>query len=232
MAQQLSGTLSNFVIRVRRYLNEDTAAKSRWTDEFLKHLFNTQYRLRCAELQMAHEGYFTIVATRDIVANQNRYAWPANFQRLFKMEVVREDGRRVPIQREERHYHVLQIPNSGGDEWLPNYRPVGSGFMLEPASNVDITNGLRIEYTGIPVELTDDGDTLHSDFPGILDELLVLDTVVVAMDAERYLESAPGQLDSIQRQRAEWQVKWERFIDSRMVARQKVTPFVTHYLDS
>jgi hypothetical protein len=232
MAQQLSGTLNNFITRVRRYLNEDTATKSRWDDDFLKHLFNTQYRLRCAELYMAHEGYFTIVATRDVVANQNRYAWPSGFQRLLKMELVREDGRRVPIQRQERHYHVLQIPNSGGDEWLPDYRPVGSGFMLEPASNVAVTNGLRLEYAGVPEELTDDGDTLHSDFPAMLDEILVLDTVMVAMDAERFLESNPGQVDSIQRQRMEWQVKWERFIDGRMVSRQQVTPFATHYSDA
>ena len=232
MAAQLTGTFSNFLIRVRRYLNEDTASKSRWSQEFLKHLFNTQYRVRSAELEMAHEGYFTIVATRDIVANQNRYAWPSSFQRLFKMEIVRADGRRVPIQREERHFASLNTPSAGGDEWLPDYRPVGSGFMLEPASTQSITNGLRIEYTGIPEELIDDGDTLHSDFPAMLDEILVLDTVVVAMDAERYLESSPGQMDSVQRQRMEWQVKWERFIDGRMVSTQKVIPFIPSYLDA
>lgn len=230
MAEQLSGTLNNFIIRIRRYLNEDDEDKSRWSNDFLKQMFNSQYRKRAAELQMAHEGYFTIVATRDILANQNRYAWPSGFMRLFKMELVRADGRRVPIQREERHYSVLQFPNSGGDEWLPNYRPVGSGFMLEPASNAAIPNGLRLEYTGIPTELTADGDTLHSDFPSILDELLVLDTVVIAFDAEGIQED--GQVRTILRQRVEWQANWERFIDGRMVARQKVTPFVTHYQDA
>ncbi len=227
---ELTGTFSNFIVRIRRYLNEDDSTKSRWSDPFIKQMFNSQYRKRCTELYMAHEGYFTIVVTRDIVANQNRYAWPSSFQRLFKMEIVREDGRRVPIQREERHYSVLQFPNSGGDEWIPTYRPVGSGFMLEPASNTEILNGLRMEYAGIPDELTADGDTLHSDFPGILDEILVLDTTVVALDAEKLLEYGPGA--AIQRQRAEWQADWDRFIDSRMVSTQKIIPFITHYQDS
>ncbi len=230
MAAVLTGTFANFIIRVRNYLNEDVAAKSRWTDPFLKQLFNTQYRKRCAELYMAHEGYFTVVATRDIVANQNRYAWPQSFSRLLKMEIVREDGRRVPVQRDERHYGVLQFPNSGGEEWLPTYRPVGSGFMLEPASNQDILSGLRLEYTGIPEELTADGDSLHSDFPGILDEILVLDTVVVALDAEKMLEL--GTAAAIQRQRVEWQLYFERFIDGRMVSVNRIVPWVGAYNDA
>jgi hypothetical protein len=230
MAQQLSGTLTNFITRIRRYLAEDDSNKSRWDNDFIKQIFNSQYRKRCTQLQMAHEGYFTIVATRDIIANQNRYAWPSQFMRLFKMELVREDGRRVPIQREERHFSVLSFPNSGGDEWLPTYRPVGSGFMLEPASITDIANGLRLEYTGVPTELTANGDTLHSDFPSILDELLVLDTVVAAFDAEGMQED--GQVRTILRQRAEWQFEWDRYIDGRMVSRQKVIPFAVHYNDS
>lgn len=230
MAQQLTGTLANFIVRVRRYLNEENADKSRWTDNFIKQLINSQYRKRCAELEMAHEGYFTIIATRDVVANQNRYAWPTGFMRLFKMEVVRSDGRRIPIQREERHFNVLHVPNSGGDNWVPNYRPVGSGFMLEPASNESITDGLRLEYTGIPEELTADGDSLHSDFPTILDELLVLDAVIAALDAEGIQED--GQVRTILRQKAEWENQWSRYIDGRMVARQKVTPFAVHYSDA
>ena len=230
MAEQLTGTLSNYITRVRRYVNEEDSTKSRWSDDFLKQIFNTQYRKRCAELEMAYEGYFTIVATRDVVADQNRYAWPTGFMRLFKMEVVRQDGTRVPLQREERHYASLSSPSSGGESWLPNYRPIGSGFMLEPASNVAVTNGLRLEYTGLPVELTANGDSLHSDFPTILDELLVIDSVVAAFDAEGIQED--GQVRTILRQRQEWQVYWERYIDGRMVSRQKVTPFVAHYGDS
>lgn len=230
MPQQLSGTLSNFLIRTRRWLNENDEDKSRWTDDFLKHLFNAQYRLRCGELHMCHEGYFSIVVTRDIIANQNRYAWPSGFSRLLKMEIVRESGRRIPVQREERHYAALDVPNLGGEDWLPNYRPVGSGFMLEPASNQDITNGLRIEYNGVPEELTADGDSLHSDFPTLLDELLVLDTVVAALDAEGLQET--GQFVTVLRQRKEWEVRWERYIDGRMVSRQKVIPFNPHYHDA
>ena len=230
MAQELNGTFEQYLIRVRRYLNESDTTKSRWTDAFLQQLFNSQYRLRCTELHMAYEGYFTLIATRDVVADQNRYAWPSGFMRSTKIEVVRSDGRRVPLQREERHYNVLNIPSSGGDDWLPTYRAVGSGFVLEPASNADITGGLHIEYLGVPEELTADGDNLHSDFPAIFDELLVLDTAVVANDAEGFHES--GSVDMLVRQRLEWIEKWERYIDGRMVSRQKITPFVAHYNDA
>ena len=228
--QQLSGTLSNFIIRIRRYLNESDTTKSRWTDDFLKQLFNSQYRLRCTELHMAHEGYFTLIATRNIIADQNRYAWPTGFMRLTKMEVVRSDGRRVPIQREERHYTVLNIPQSGGDDWLPTYRSIGSGFVLEPASISSIVGGLHIEYNGVPEELTANVDSLHSDFPIIFDELLVIDTAIVAMDSQRFHET--GAVDMLTRQRLEWNERWERYIDGRMVSRQKVTPFITHYNDA
>jgi hypothetical protein len=41
-----------------------------------------------------------------------------------------------------------------------------------------------------------------------------------------------GQIRTLLRQKAEWQMQWERYIDGRMVARQKVTPFAAHYADS
>ena len=173
MANQLTGTLSNFVVRVRRWVRETVESKSQWTDDFVKEVFNANYRKRSAELIMAHEGFFTIIGTRDLESDQARYAWPSGFQRLLKMELVRTDGRSVPIQRWERHYHVNPTANSGGDDYLPNYRPVGSGFLLEPAPSQAVTNGLRLEWNGVPPELTDDGDTLHSDFPSMLDEIFL-----------------------------------------------------------
>lgn len=227
---QLSGTLANYIIRVRRYLNEDDSSVSRWTDDFLKQLFNSQYRKRCAELFMSHEGYFTLIAERSVVANQSRYTWPDGFSRLLRLEIVRTDGRRVPIQRNERQYAVLPATNDGGDSWTPTYRPVGSGFLLEPTPAQDITDGLRMEYTGVPEELTADADRLHTDFPGFIDELVVLDTVVAAMDAEGLQET--GQIQTILRQREEWQVRWERFIDGRMVSGQGIVPWIPHYLDA
>ncbi len=53
-----SDTLSNYVKRVRRYLAEPKPERSRWTDDFLKQLFNSAYRRRVAQLIMAAEGAF------------------------------------------------------------------------------------------------------------------------------------------------------------------------------
>ncbi len=230
MAQQLTGTLSNFISRTRTWARETNADISQWTDPFVKEVFNAQYRKRSAELIMAHEGFFTIVGTRDIIGNQSRYAWPAGFQRLLKLELVRIDGRTIPIQRWERHFSVNPVANTGGDSYLPSYRPIGSGFVLEPAPLETVTNGLRMEWNGVPSELTADGDSLHSDFPTILDEILVLDTVVALFDQEGVQES--GQVRTILRLRMEWEERWDRFIDGRMVSTQSVTPFMAHYHDA
>jgi hypothetical protein len=230
MPAQLTNTLSQYVIRIRRYLRETIASISHWDDDFLKQVFNTSYRKRCGDLIMAHEGFFTIIGTRDLVANQGRYAWPTGFSRLLKLEIVRSDGRRVPVQRDERHFAVADIANVGGDQYVPTYRPVGSGFVLEPPPSEGVTNGLQLEWNGVPEELTADGDALHSDFPVLYDELLVLDTAISLFDSEGMQES--GQMRTLLRLRQEWEQQWEQFIQNRMISIQKVVPFITHFNDA
>lgn len=230
MAAQLTGTLSNFIVRIRRYIGEEDATKSFWSDDLIKQVFNAVYRRRCAELVMAFEGYFTVVATRDSVIDQERYAWPTGFERLLKLELVRADGRTVPIQRHERHYGAKNAPSGSGDSYMPSYRSIGSGFVLEPAPVAGVAGQIRMEYVSTPVELTEDNDELHSDFPTMLDELLVIDTAVTLYDQEQAQEE--GRMRSLLRARAEWDLTWERFIDNRMISSNKVTPFVTHYTDA
>lgn len=230
MANQLTGTLGNFITRIRRYVGEETAAKSFWDDDLIKQVFNSQYRKRCGELIMAYEGYFTIVGTRDTVTDQGRYAWPTGFERLMKMELVRNDGKTVPIQRAERHFHANQPPINSGDSYFPSYRAIGSGFVLEPAPTEGVKGQIRMEYVGTPVELTADNDQLNSDFPSIYDELIVLDSAVALFDQEQAQEE--GRMRSLLRQRAEWEMQFERFIDNRMISSNKVTPFPTHYKDA
>jgi hypothetical protein len=87
-----------------------------------------------------------------------------------------------------------------------------------------------MEYVQTPVELTADNDSLHSDFPTMLDELLVLDTAVSLFDQEQSQEE--GRVRSLIRQRAEWELTWERFIDNRMISSNKVTPFAPHYTNA
>ena len=230
MAAQLSGTLANFIVRIRRYIGEEDATKSFWSDDLIKQVFNATYRKRCAELVMAFEGYFTVVATRDTVSDQERYAWPTGFERLLKLELVRSDGRTVPIQRQERHYASKTAPSGEGDSYQPSYRSIGSGFVLEPAPITGTAGQIRMEYVNTPVELTADDDELHSDFPTMLDELLVIDTAVTLYDQEQAQEE--GRMRSLLRARAEWDMTWERFIDNRMISSNKVTPFLTHYTDA
>lgn len=214
----------------RRYLKESNAATSFWTSDFFKQLFNAQYFRRCAQLIMAYEGWFTNVATRDLVAQKDRYAFPSGFQRLRKLELVRTDGRTVPIERFERHEQINPNEGAESDQYRPNFRPLGNGFVLEPKTTATVTNGLRIEYEGLPAKLEAGGDVVHPSFPGLFEELLILDTVVAAFDAEGQQEA--GLVRSIQRLRQEWEWDFDRFIDNRIVTKQQITPFVPHYHDS
>lgn len=228
--QQLKNTLESMLTRVRRYLKQEDASKSQWTDPFLKQLINVWWRLRAAECVQAHEGYFTYIGVRDLEADKGRYNWPAGMTRLLRMELVRTDERRVPVQRWERRMNTLQPGNQGGDEYLPTYRPVGSGFVLEPVPTQDVSGGLHLEWNGVPVELTDDGDALPSDWPEEFTELIILDAVVAAFDQEGMQES--GQRLSLAGQRLEMADRFAQYIQSRMISRPSVEPWVAHYQDA
>ena len=219
--------LGAYITRVRRWLHETDPTKSFWDDQFLKDLFNAAYRRRAAQLTMAYEGAFVERATRDIVKDQDRYDWPNGFERLIKLELVHTSGRTIPIQRFERHEEINYITTATGDMYNPTYRPIGGGFILEPTPRETITGGLRIEYISTPPVLTADSDELHKDFPRSFSELLVLDTAVNALDSENLLES--GVTKTILRQRTELEIDFMRYIDNRLVSKQRIQPFVPHY---
>lgn len=227
---QLGRNVGQLIVRVRRYIRQPDASKSNWEDTFIRQILNSQYRLRCTELHLAHEGHFQNVAFRNLEASKARYEWPPGFTRLLKLELVRTDGRTSPLRRYERHYETLDPHGPETDVYYPTFRPLSGGFVLEPAPLTAVANGIRMEYNGIPAEITDDGDTLHADFPEIFDELIILDTVVGLMHAEQLQEA--GLQRTFQTWRQEWQFKWERYIDSRITALQGIVPFSPHYRDS
>lgn len=227
----LTDNLGGYRSRVRRWLHELTPTKSFWSDTFIDQQLNVAYRRRCAHLVASFEGFFTNVGTRDLIAEQERYAWPPGFERLLKMEVVRSDGTTVPIERDERHYMAKFTSGSGNrDIYRPNYRPIGGGFVLEPAPEQAVSEGLRIEYFGLPAELTNNGDSWHVDFPRSMDELIILDAVVACLDSENLMET--GMPRTVLRLRSEWEIDWERYIDGRMVSTNKIKPFAPHYGDA
>jgi len=102
----------------------------------------------------------------------------------------------------------------------------GNGFVLEPTPTITVTNGMQLEWAGVPALLSASGDTCHPSFPEIFEELLVIDTVVNAFDAEGVQES--GLVRSLLRQRAEMEENFERFIELRTIARQEIQPFIVY----
>ena len=217
--------------RVRRWLHELNDDTSFWGNTFIDQMINVSYRRRCGQLVEAFEGFFTNVATRDIVADQARYAWPPGLERCLKMEIVRTDGATVPLQRFERHYAANFTNNAAdGDVYNPTFRPISGGFVFEPTPSSAVTNGIRMEYFGLPTLMQNDGDSMHADFPRTLDELVVLDAVVACMDSENLQEG--GTARSAGRMRAEFELDWERYIDNRVIGTNKIMPFAPHYTDA
>jgi len=212
------------ITRVRRYLRESDASISYWTDPFLRQLLNAAYRRRCSQLIMAFEGYFTLIATRDLESGKSTYGFPSGTLRCLKLELVRSDGTRTPIERNER-IEVGVAPSSStgaGDAYYPTYRPISNGFILEPTPVQDVTNGIRIEYSGVPAYMSNDSDSPHIAFPETFDELLVMDTTIAALEAQRMHEVGPGA--AITEMRSDWEIDWYRFIEQRIVARERVQP--------
>jgi len=228
----ITDNLSGYKDRVRRWVHELSPTNSFWSETFITQQLNVNYRRRCAQLTMAHEGYFVNVATRDITADQERYAWPPGFERILKMELIRSDNTRVIVQRNERHFqpNPANTVAQGRDNYYPTYRPVSGGFVLEPTPGTSVTDGLRIEYGGLPAALDADGDSWHVDFPRSLDELVILDTVVACLDSENLLET--GSIRTVARMRQEFELDWERYIDGRIEGPNMIEPFNPHYSDA
>ena len=88
---------------------------------------------------------------------------------------------------------------------------------------------LVLEYAGVPTDLVT-GASLSVEFPKIYEELLVLDTAIAAMAAEGILEG--GQVRALLRERVEFEEGFERFVNQRMVSRQRIEPFIPHYQDA
>lgn len=100
-------------------------------------------------------------------------------------------------------------------------------FEVPYATIPSNTNYLKIEYYGTPELLEFDTDTLHPDFPVSFDELLVVSTVVTAMRAESMLENGPPR--ALSEELLKMEEQWLRYIDNRVVAKQRIQPFVGPY---
>lgn len=211
--------------RLRRWLHETVASESFFTDAFLNNLINAAYRRRVSQQIMAYEGDYTLVATRSVVAQQANYAWPAGLVRLRRLDFVTTDGTRIPVQRFERHTDITN-PTSVEPYF---FRPTNNGFIIEPTPQ-DSIGSWRLEYQVTPALLEADGDTLHTDFPELFDELIILDAVVAALDSEGVLED--GLPKSALRARNDLEWDFNRWIDGKIVKKQDVVPFITHYMDA
>ena len=227
----LTDNLSTYIARIRRWLRQPDSSKSTWTDEFLKDQLNVNYRIRCAQIIRAHEGHFVNTATRDLTANVSTYPWPAGMERCNRIELIRSDGTQDPIQKYNRHFERTYDAQQGGDQYFANWRPISSGFKLEPPPLQNVTGGLLIEYVGVPPELEANEDAWHADFPRIYDELIIIDTALDALDSQGLLET--GIPKTILNKKKELTVGFIEYINNKFpTSIDAIVPLPGHYQDA
>ena len=134
-----SDNLLGLRTRVRQYIHENNSQTSWWGDPFINQVLNNAYRKRCTQLISASEGYFSTTLVTPVIANEPFYAWPDGFERLLRLD-LQDVLQKVsyPLERWERRSVGLSkgIPVLGN--YLPTYRPVGGGFLLEPELTVGL----------------------------------------------------------------------------------------------
>lgn len=225
----MAETLSSLRTRTRRWLHEPVAAESFFSDNLIDNLINAAYRRRCAQIIMASEGSFVQTVSVNIKANEAFYNWPSGLTRVKRVDYVTTDGTEIPIPRFERHTQPINPNNYFSSESVFTFRPKANGIVLEPTPSEDVTNGLKFEYTGTPPELTADTSPISAEFPDIYTELIVLDVVVYLLDTEGNLEE--GNVRASQRARAELEIDFNRWVETKIIKAQAIQPGEHHYSD-
>jgi hypothetical protein len=130
----MPSTVSQLITRTRRYLRELNPNTSWWSEVFLLDMLNASYRLRNSQLIMADEGYYSFRAYTPVISNRAFYDWPNGFNRMLRLDLeVTATGASVPIQRWARRFDATESSMHLTSIFLPTYRPVGGGFIIEPA---------------------------------------------------------------------------------------------------
>lgn len=121
---------------------------------------NEAYMSRCIDLVLAHEGYFEEVHNFALVADQDTYDLPKNFNADEKefikaVSVERKvGGRWIPLDFRRKYNEAQTTSHGSGDGYLPTYKFRGRQLVLDPppASAEDSAN-TRIIYAAQPARL-------------------------------------------------------------------------------
>jgi hypothetical protein len=197
---------------IRRILREPTAASSYWADADLLDMFNRSIDIRTLDLQDAHEGWVTTIASQNIVADQVAYTIPEGAGRIKRVVYKPDTGGastiEIPLVRNERFQDTLvtNTGTGGGNSGsVPTYRILGNQIQLEPPPKKAVTNGLQLECENIMPRIVNGADLLSLYFPDSMETMLIYDTAVEAMvieasmgnlTAETYLSSVIRQRDA------------------------------------
>ena len=167
---------------IRMHLRETDATKSFWTDDLILSTWNRAKSLREMQLHQASEGYGTDIQYRDLTASQPYYALPTGTGHVSRVLIVRTDGREIPCNRNEMYAEPNLIGTSTQDDYFPEYRIIGNVIVLSPAPSTTVTAGLKIEVSTFSADFANDADSLEVDYPAVMEDLLIYDTIIGCLD--------------------------------------------------
>lgn len=123
---------------------------------------NDAYMQMVDEIKTVNPDFFTKSATTSLVADQQEYAVPSDFEQAL-MVTVKYDGtnwvRVYPIPRINEIPNLSDTANSQGyDTSSPGYYIVGSEIGFLPIPTDTVSGGFKLWYTYTPDELDSDSD--------------------------------------------------------------------------
>lgn len=177
--------------QIRRLLLETDSTQTFWSDTLLQDIWNHCMTERALELGEAHDGWLTLGFVTNTVAGQREYAIPEGTERIRGVWLRFESGTAV------EEYQLTRDDQIGGDYYQPasgtsfrdggfrpTYRVVENLLSIEPPDPETRTNGLRLEIDALPPLFDDDNDKLSLLFPMSTEQLLIYDSVLMALGVE------------------------------------------------
>lgn len=198
----------------------EAKGNSHWDQLLILDLWNEKKDYREMQLQEQHEGFSKSTHYANLAINQDHYSIPPEAGRVSQVvRVYPDDNREEPLTRHEQYTEARPRPGGGvmvGPDPM-TYRLIGNFIKLSPPPDQAVVNGLKIEmeyatdlFSGSPTE------KLPVDWPMFTENLLILDTVLAALEIEDD-QGAPqdGVVRGMVRSHATYEGEWLQYCATR-----------------
>jgi hypothetical protein len=127
-----SDIFANYITRVRGYLAEPDPVRSRWTNDFLKQLFNAAYRRRVTQLIMAYEGAFENEVSMPVLTSGTVYtSIPEPFEQLITFTALNAQSTiSVDSAIKQQGFYSLNLNKASGNATVGFTKTYPASFSM------------------------------------------------------------------------------------------------------